>query len=106
MRFRRPCCGDRSANSRRRDGRCWASPPWAARCRARWPSPGLPASTATLIIQAQVPFAVLAAWLVCGERVTPRRLAGITVALCGVAIVVGLPETGGRPAYGLLVVLG
>ncbi|MGD9509908.1 MAG: DMT family transporter [Geminicoccaceae bacterium] len=65
----------------------------------------LPASTATLLIQLQVPFAVLCAWLLGGARPDGRRLLGIAVALLGVIMVAGAPAAAaGLPA--LLVALG
>ena len=65
----------------------------------------LPASTATLLIQLQVPFAVLCAWAVGRDRPDLRRLAGIAVALAGVVLVAGAPAAAaGWPA--LLVALG
>ena len=65
----------------------------------------LPAATATLVIQLQVPSAVLWAWLLGRDRPDRRRMAGIAVALAGVALVVGSPSAAGaRPPA--LVILG
>ena len=65
----------------------------------------LPASTATLLIQLQVPFAVLGAWLLGRGRPDFRRLAGIAVAFAGLLLVAGAPAaSSGWPA--LLVILG
>jgi O-acetylserine/cysteine efflux transporter len=65
----------------------------------------LPASTATLVVQLQVPFAVLWAWLLGRDRPDRSRLAGIAVAFAGVAMVVGSPSAAAaRPLA--LVVLG
>ena len=65
----------------------------------------LPASTATLLIQLQVPFAVLCAWLLGRDRPDARRLIGIGIALLGVALVAGSPgAAAGLPV--LLVLLG
>lgn len=52
----------------------------------------LPASVATLVLQVQVPFAVLLGWLVGGETINARKIFGTVVALAGVAAVVGLPH--------------
>ena len=57
---------------------------------------GLPASLGVLVVQIQVPFAALAAWLVNGERVRPRTVAGTALAFAGVALIAGWP--GGPPA--------
>lgn len=67
---------------------------------------GLPASLGVLVVQTQVPFAALAAWLVNGERVRPRTVAGTALAFAGVALIAGWP--GGRPAFVplLLVIAG
>ena len=53
---------------------------------------GLPASTAVLVLQLQVPFSVLMAWPFAGERPSLPRLAGIALAFAGVAIVAGSPQ--------------
>ena len=66
----------------------------------------VPASLAILVVQSQVPFAVVAAWLVGQEELNIRRLAGIAVSLLGVAIVVGIPASTGETWGLLLIVLG
>lgn len=67
---------------------------------------GLPASTAILAVQTQVPFAVLSAWAIGGEHLNWRRAAGIVVALIGVAVITGAPESAGAIPSLFLVVLG
>jgi O-acetylserine/cysteine efflux transporter len=52
----------------------------------------LPASTAVLVLQLGVPFSVLFAWPLVGERPTPARLCGIALAFAGVAVVAGAPQ--------------
>lgn len=52
----------------------------------------LPASTAVLLLQVGVPFSVLFAWPLAGERPTPIRLCGIALAFAGVAVVAGAPQ--------------
>ena len=66
----------------------------------------VPATTATLIVQTQVPFAVIAAWAMGQERMNRSRLLGITVALLGAAVVVGLPDAVDQTAGLLMIVLG
>lgn len=56
-------------------------------------SPAMPATAANLILQIQIPFAVLLDWLIMRERLDARRALGTFVAIIGVAIVIGLPET-------------
>lgn len=65
----------------------------------------LPASTAVLVVQSQVPFAVLSAWVIGSERLNAARLVGIAIAICGVALIAGAPEaTSDYPS--LLMVIG
>jgi len=52
----------------------------------------LPASISILLLQTQVPFAVLFAWLLAGERPNLVRLLGILVAFAGVVVVAGAPS--------------
>jgi O-acetylserine/cysteine efflux transporter len=52
----------------------------------------LPASTAILVVQSQVPFAVLSAWAICGERPDLRRLLGVAIVLIGIVLIAGAPE--------------
>ncbi len=65
----------------------------------------LPASTATLVIQLQVPFAVICAWLLGRDRPDPQRLAGIGLAFLGVLLVAGSPAAAAGTAV-LMVALG
>jgi O-acetylserine/cysteine efflux transporter len=43
-------------------------------------------------VQSQVPFAVLAAWAIGGERPALRRLSGVAVVLAGVVLIASAPE--------------
>jgi O-acetylserine/cysteine efflux transporter len=72
-----------------------------------WGLRGLEATTANLVLQTQVPMAVLLGWLIAGEELDGRKVIGTAVALIGVAIVIGLPEQ--KPALipvALIVVSG
>ncbi len=57
-----------------------------------WGLRGVEAATANLVLQTQVPMAVLLGWMMTGEALNARKLIGMAVALAGVAIVIGLPE--------------
>ena len=59
---------------------------WALRSQA------MPATAANLILQIQIPFAVLLDWLIMKERLDGRKALGTAIAILGVAIVIGLPE--------------
>jgi O-acetylserine/cysteine efflux transporter len=52
----------------------------------------MPATAANLILQIQIPFAVLLDWLIMKEKLDVRKAAGTALAILGVAIVIGLPE--------------
>jgi O-acetylserine/cysteine efflux transporter len=67
---------------------------------------GLPAGVATLVLQTQVPFAVVIGWLVGGEPFNLRKLIGTIVAVAGVVVVVGLPEETPPLLPVLFIVLG
>jgi O-acetylserine/cysteine efflux transporter len=60
----------------------------------------LPASTAILVVQSQVPFAILSAWVFNAERPDARRLAGVAVVFVGIIFITGAPEAIG--AWGAL----
>ena len=66
----------------------------------------VPATMAILVVQSQVPFAVLGAWAIGRKPINRSRLIGIIVALMGVALVVGLPSSLGEIRGLLLIVLG
>jgi len=61
-------------------------------------------SLANLVVQSQVPFAILAAWALGLERLNPMRMLGVALAILGIAVVVGVPKPGS--AYvGLICIL-
>jgi O-acetylserine/cysteine efflux transporter len=63
------------------------------------------ASLTTLIIQTQVPFAILLGWLLCDEAISFKKILGIAIAFTGVAAIVGLPaET--PPVIPVFMVIG
>lgn len=64
----------------------------------------VPASMATLVVQSQVPFAVLAASAIGKGRLNVRRVVGIAVAIFGVALIIGQPDSIGD-AWGLLMIV-
>ncbi len=67
---------------------------------------GLDASTAALVVQLEVPFGALLAWLVFGERLGWRRAGGMVVAFAGIALISGTPKLAGSLGSLLLVVGG
>ena len=61
-----------------------------------WGLRGVEATTANLVLQTQVPVAIILGWLIAGEALDGRKLIGMAIVLAGVAIVIGMPEK--RPA--------
>jgi O-acetylserine/cysteine efflux transporter len=57
-----------------------------------WGMRGADAITANLVLQIQVPAAVILGWLLAGEKLTAEKLVGTAIALIGVAMIIGLPE--------------
>ena len=55
-------------------------------------SEAMPATAANLILQIQIPFAVLLDWLIMKAKPDLRKAAGTALAVVGVALVIGLPE--------------
>lgn len=66
----------------------------------------LPASTAVLILQLSVPFSVLFAWPMAGEKPTLMRLVGIGLSFAGAVIIVGAPEQAASWGPALMVMAG
>lgn len=63
----------------------------------------LDATTANLLLQFQVPAAVLLGWLINGEQLTRQKFIGVIISLIGVSIVIGLPEK--KPPLGSALLL-
>lgn len=53
---------------------------------------GVDASTMSVAIQIEVPFAAVCAWAVLGEKLTKRHIAGLALGMIGVALVAGDPK--------------
>jgi O-acetylserine/cysteine efflux transporter len=64
----------------------------------------LPASTAVLVMQLQLPVAVVASWFIGRDKPSVKNSIGSLVCLAGVAIVVGMPEATDA-WYGILAML-
>ena len=66
----------------------------------------VPAATASLVVQSQVPFAVIAAAVFGKEALNYLRVLGMAVALAGLVLVAGAPEAAGDIVSLLLIVAG
>lgn len=67
---------------------------------------GMDASTASLVVQLEVPFGALVAWIVFRDRLGWRRAFGMLVAFLGVALIAGEPRYEDNLGSILLVVGG
>lgn len=71
-----------------------------------WGLQGVSATAANLILQIQVPMAVVLDWVVNKEKFDARKAAGTALAIAGVVIVIGLPEEPPALIPTLLIVSG
>jgi len=53
---------------------------------------GIDASTSALLIQLEVPFGLLTAWLILGERISLKQGIGMLIAFAGAILIVGEPK--------------
>ena len=67
---------------------------------------GIDASTAALLVQLEVPFGLLVAWLLLGDRVSMKQAIGIVVAFSGAVLILGEPRLSGNLIYAFLVIGG
>jgi len=67
---------------------------------------GIDASTAALLVQLEVPFGLILAWLVFGDRISPKQALGIVIAFCGAILIIGEPKLAGDLVYAFLVIGG
>lgn len=68
--------------------------------------PGMPAAAANLILQIQIPFAVLLDWLIMRDKLNLTKIAGTLLAVAGVAIVIGLPTKAPALLPTAMIILG
>lgn len=67
---------------------------------------GIDASTAALLVQLEVPFGLIMAWLVFGERISIRQALGILIAFGGAVLIIGEPRLAGDLVYAFMVIGG
>ncbi len=67
---------------------------------------GIDASTAALLIQLEVPFAILLAAVVLGDKLSIRQGVGVSLAFCGAILIVGEPKLASNMRYVLMVIGG
>jgi O-acetylserine/cysteine efflux transporter len=67
---------------------------------------GIDASTAALLVQLEVPFGLILAWLVFGERISLKQGLGIAIAFTGAILIIGEPKLAGDLIYAFMVIGG
>jgi O-acetylserine/cysteine efflux transporter len=67
---------------------------------------GIDASTAALLVQLEVPFGLLLAWLLIGEKLTMRQFFGVLIAFIGAVLIIGEPKLSGQLSYAFMVIAG
>lgn len=67
---------------------------------------GVDASTAALLVQLEVPFGLLLAWIFLDDRISKKQAVGMLVAFSGVGLILGEPKLSGDLFYAFLVIAG
>ena len=67
---------------------------------------GIDVSTAAILVQLEVPFGILLAWLVFRDSISIRQLAGILLAFAGIICIAGEPRLSGSLFHVALVIGG
>jgi O-acetylserine/cysteine efflux transporter len=67
---------------------------------------GIDASTAALLVQLEVPFGLILAWMIFGERIRPLQALGIFISFSGVLLIIGEPRLAGELIYAFMVIGG
>jgi uncharacterized membrane protein len=67
---------------------------------------GIDASTAALLVQLEVPFGLIMAWFVFGDRISSRQALGIMISFAGAVLIIGEPRLAGDLIYAFMVIGG
>jgi O-acetylserine/cysteine efflux transporter len=67
---------------------------------------GIDASTAALLVQLEVPFGLILAWLVFGDRISLKQGLGIAIAFAGTILIIGEPKLAEDLVYAFMVIGG
>ena len=67
---------------------------------------GIDASTAALLVQLEVPFGLLLAWLAFGDRISIKQTIGMVIAFTGAILIIGEPKLSGDLIYAFMVIGG
>ena len=67
---------------------------------------GIDASTSALLIQLEVPFGLLTAWLLLGEKISLKQSIGMVIAFAGAVLIVGEPKLSNDLSSVMLLISG
>ncbi|MDH5353720.1 MAG: EamA family transporter [Gammaproteobacteria bacterium] len=67
---------------------------------------GIDASTAGLLVQLEVPFGLIMAWIFLGDRISIKQTIGIMIAFLGAVLIIGEPKLSGDLVYAFMVIGG
>ena len=67
---------------------------------------GIDASTAALLVQLEVPFGLLLAWILLGDRIRLKQILGICISFIGAVLILGEPRLNDRLVYAFMVIGG
>jgi O-acetylserine/cysteine efflux transporter len=67
---------------------------------------GIDASTSVLLIQLEVPFGLLLAWVLLGDKLSVKQIVGMVVAFGGAILIVGEPKLSNDLRYVFMVIGG
>ena len=67
---------------------------------------GIDASTAALLVQLEVPFGLLLAWIFLGDRISIKQTIGMAIAFIGAVFIVGEPKLANDLGYAFMVIGG
>ena len=67
---------------------------------------GIDASTAALLVQLEVPFGLLLAWIFLGDKISVQQALGMIVAFAGAVLIIGEPKLSDDLIYAFMVIGG
>lgn len=67
---------------------------------------GIDASTAALLVQLEVPFGLILAWMFLGDKLKLKQVAGMAISFLGAVFILGEPKLHGNLIYAFLVIGG
>ncbi len=67
---------------------------------------GIDASTAGLLVQLEVPFGLIMAWIFLGDRISIKQTIGIVIAFLGAVLIIGEPRLSDDLVYAFMVIGG